>query len=107
MVQEMELESRRLHSKNEVDVGVCCDEYELLSGFPQVTESSVNAWGIRLWLFSHWSLTLISSSVTVKTSSTRSLIIGQVLKPMLDLTPSAMVSGGWRLGVSSPFSLDW
>lgn len=51
--------------------------------------------------------TLISSSETVRTSSTKSLMMGHVLGPMLVLTASAMVSRGSRLGVSSPLSLDW
>lgn len=38
--------------------------------------------------------TLISSSETVRTSSTKSLMMGHVFGPMLVLTASAMVSGG-------------
>lgn len=52
-------------------------------------------------------LTLISSSETVRTSSTKSLMMGHVFSPMLVLTASAMVTGVCRLGVSSPLSLDW
>jgi len=39
-------------------------------------------------------VTLISSSETVRTSSTQSLMMGHVFGPMLVLTASAMVSGG-------------
>lgn len=38
--------------------------------------------------------TLISSSETIRTSSTKSLMMGHVLGPMLVLTASAMVSRG-------------
>mmetsp|Transcript_10549 Transcript_10549/g.17093 ORF Transcript_10549/g.17093 Transcript_10549/m.17093 type:complete len:222 (-) Transcript_10549:527-1192(-) len=60
------------------------------------------------FILSHTSLvaSMISSSVTHITSSTRSRMIGQVLCPMDTFTPSAMVTGGASFISFSPAFLD-